>query len=348
MELITKSVRLESKYDGSSTFKAVIDVETGKFLRMNNSNAITSTIFAVKKWSDIVSITLDSYSPKTYSTLDIYAQIERGVYQSTGSYLGDGGVKKSISVGGSRPVPFDLLDYINSEKANTNGSNLKYIQISPTTSGIHGIYNLTVKYKTNDNPTITATTTPSGTYATKPSFNYTVADGDNHTMTITEKIDGIVFNTRTNVASATTLTYTPSDLAWLRTRINQMVNIEITADDGNGGVTTVTYPITRTTPEIDLQLKTPFVTDVAARRLLLQLEGNIPNDAIVSVQACNNAFDASPTWENATNLVLSGFPYPFNNKVKIATKWGVSFKIRIERGGSTQPIYIDGLGGAFD
>lgn len=200
----------------------------------------------------------------------------------------------------------------------------------------------------NSEPIITPSITPSGTYATKPSFNYLVSDADNNAMTVTESIDGIVFNTRTNVASGTQLTFTPTDLAWLRTRINQTVNIEITADDGNGGVTTVTYPITRTTPAIDLQLKTPFETDVAARRLLLQLEGNIPNDAIVSVQACNNAFDTNPTWENATNLVLSGFPYPFSNTTKTATKWGVSFKVRIERGSSTQPIYIDGIGGAFD
>lgn len=199
----------------------------------------------------------------------------------------------------------------------------------------------------NTAPTITATA-PSGTYATKPSFNYNVTDPDGNTMTVTESIDGIVFNTRTGVASGSQLTFTPTDLAWLRTRIIQTVNITITANDGNGGVTTVNYPITRTTSAIDLELKTPFETDVAARRILLQLDGNIPSDAVLNVQACNNAFDAIPTWENATNLVLSAFPYPFNNTVKTAAKWGISFKIRIERGSSTQSIYLDGVGGAFD
>lgn len=200
----------------------------------------------------------------------------------------------------------------------------------------------------NQNPVITPSSAPSGTYETKPSFNYNVSDPDGNPMTITEAIDGIIFNTRTGVASGTQLSFTPTDLAWLRTRIKQTVNITITADDGHGGVTTVNYPITRTTPAIELQLKTPFETDVAAKRLLLKLEGSIPGDAVVNVQACNNAFDASPTWENATNLVLSGFPYPFNNTVKTAAKWGISFKIRIERGSSTQSIYLDGVGGAFD
>lgn len=201
----------------------------------------------------------------------------------------------------------------------------------------------------NQSPVITPTTPlPSGTIETKPSFAYKVTDPDGNSMTVTESIDGIVFNTRTNVASGTTLTFTPTDIAWLRTRIKQVVNITITANDGNGGVTTVNYPITRTTPAIDLRLKTPFTTDVAAKRLLLKLEGNIPADAVVNVQACNNAFDANPTWENATNLVLRGFPYPFTNTTKTAAKWGILFKVRIERGGSTQPIYLDGLGGAFD
>lgn len=201
----------------------------------------------------------------------------------------------------------------------------------------------------NQNPVISPLgTVPSGSIEVKPLFNYKVTDPDSNAMTVTESIDGIVINTRTAVASGTQLTFTPTDLAWLRTRINQTVNITITANDGNGGVTTVNYPITRATPAIDMQLKTPFETDVAAHRLLLQLHGEIPIDAVVNVQACNNAFDANPTWENATNLVLSGFPFPFTNKIKTAAKWGVSFKVRVERGNSALPIYIDGIGGAFD
>lgn len=201
----------------------------------------------------------------------------------------------------------------------------------------------------NQNPVITPVgTVPSGSLEVEPSFNYRVTDPNNDVMTVTESIDGIIFNTRSGVVSGTQLTFTPTDLAWLRTRIKQTVNLTIKADDGNGGVTTVNYPITRTTPAIDLQLKTPFSTDVAARRLLLKLEGNIPVDAVLNVQVCNNAFDVNPTWENATNLVLSGFPHPFTNKVKTAAKWGVSFKVRVERGGSVLPIYIDGIGGAFD
>ena len=201
----------------------------------------------------------------------------------------------------------------------------------------------------NEKPTITPSgTVPSESLSTKPSFNYSVSDPDGNPMTVTESIDGIVFNTRTGVASGSQLTFTPTDLAWLRTRIKQTVNVTITANDGKGGVTTVNYPIIRTTPSIDLQLKTPFETDVAAKRILLKLEGSIPLDAVVNVQVCNNAFDTFPTWENATNLVLSGFPHQFNNTVKTAAKWGISFKIRIERGTSTQSIYLDGVGGAFD
>lgn len=201
----------------------------------------------------------------------------------------------------------------------------------------------------NQNPIVTPVgSVPSGSMSVKPSFNYKVTDPDGNTMTVTESIDGIVINTRTNVVSGTQFNFNPNDLIWLRTRIKQTVNITIKADDGKGGVATVNYPITRTTPAIDLSLKTPFETDVAARRILLQLEGNISIDANVNVQVCNNAFDANPTWENATSLVLSGFPHPFTNTTKTATKWGVSFKVRIERGSSTGVIILDGVGGAYD
>lgn len=200
----------------------------------------------------------------------------------------------------------------------------------------------------NTAPIINPNAKPSGTISSKPSFTYVVSDIDGQEMTVTESIDGMLVTTHNNVKSGSTLTFAPSDLTWLKTRINQPVNITITANDGVGGVTTVNYPVTRTTPAIDVQLKKPFETDVAAKRMLIQLNGSIPFDAVVSVQVCNNAFDTNPTWENATNLTLNKFPFPFTNKTKTAAKWGVSFKIRIERGSSQAAIYLDGIGGAYD
>lgn len=196
-------------------------------------------------------------------------------------------------------------------------------------------------------PTINVTSPPSGSYETAPSFSYTVTDADNHVMTVTEKIGGKTVRSHENVESGSELTFAVGE-AWIHTPINEEVNVTITADDGNGGVTTVNYPITRTASEIDIQLKEPFEADTLARRLMLNLEGNIPTGAIVNIQACNNAFDASPAWENVTQVISNGLPYIFANQTKTADKCGVSFKIRIERGTATESVHLDGIDGAFD
>ena len=203
----------------------------------------------------------------------------------------------------------------------------------------------------NASPTITldTTTEPSGTVTNKPSFNYTVTDADvGEKLTVTEKIDGMTIRTESNVTSGTTLTFTPTDLLWLRTRINTPVTIEISVSDGKGGTATKTFTITRTTPNINLQLKTPFTTDVKANSILLNVEKSAPAGSTFKVEVCNNAFDASPTWEDATNLLNMGLPYPFQNKTKTATNWGVSFRITLTRGSAVGQVSIDGIGGAYD
>lgn len=216
------------------------------------------------------------------------------------------------------------------------------LYVDPNTSIINNVL------VANNQPVVTTVSPPSGAYEEKPSFSYTVNDADGHAMTVTESIDGKILKTHTDVSSDTSLTFDVSDLEWISTRINEEINIDIKVDDGNGGEATASYPITRTVPAIDMQLKEPFETDAAARRLLLTLNGSIPADAVISVQACNNAFDASPTWENATNMVLSNLPYPFMNETKTSDRWGISFKVKIEREESTRPIFIDGVSGAFD
>lgn len=189
---------------------------------------------------------------------------------------------------------------------------------------------------------------PSGDYQEKPSFDYAVTDDDGDSITVTESIDGVVFNTRENVASGTILTYTPDDYTWICTRPNEEIHIEITADDGNGDITTVRYPITRTVPSIEIQLKEPFETDVAARRIAINFDGFPKRSTGIEVYACNNGFDSEPAWENVTNLAMIGLAYPFENKTKTADKWGVSFKVKIERGTATEEIFLNGIGGAFD
>lgn len=195
---------------------------------------------------------------------------------------------------------------------------------------------------------VVAETKPNGTYTARPSFDYVVKDPEGKSFTVTEAIDGVTFRTIPNVASGTTLTYTPSDLAWALASVGKEIAVSITADSGDGIITKANYMITRTVPEIDLQLKTPWETNAAARRIMLNLEGNLPTGANTTIHACNNAFDENPAWENATQVLSNGLPYVFSNQAKTADKWGVSFKVRIGRGAVTERIYLDSISGAFD
>ena len=46
-------------------------------------------------------------------------------------------------------------------------------------------------------------------------------------------------------------------------------------------------------------------------------------------QACNNAFDASPAWEDITAQVAINRVYNFLNQSKTAEKWGVNVQMCI-------------------
>lgn len=56
------------------------------------------------------------------------------------------------------------------------------------------------------------------------------------------------------------------------------------------------------------------------------------------VEVCNNANDASPTWENATTAYLNHSVYSFTNKTKTASSYGVRVKITVTKN-KTQGTY---------
>lgn len=231
-----------------------------------------------------------------------------------------------------------------------NNAQLRVKAKDPGGSGSYSSYQSSNSFSIyqNTDPTISLSTSNNQTLSEAPDpVEYTVGDADGDTMTITERIEGRVIRAF-QASPGTAHTLTVSQLEWIKTRLDTPIEISVEADDGQGGVTVESFTVTRIETAIDFSLKNPFVTDVAARRILLTFDGVIPTGAIINIEACNNAFDALPTWENITNMVRQGFPYPFTNETKTATDWGVSFRVRIERGTETGEIYLDGIGGAFD
>ncbi|WP_053075341.1 hypothetical protein [Clostridium carboxidivorans] len=70
----------------------------------------------------------------------------------------------------------------------------------------------------------------------------------------------------------------------------------------------------------------------------------IDSKATVKVFACNNALDASPTWEEITSQYQNNQSYEFTNKTKTADKWSISVKYEIVSNDAVGEISIDAIG----
>ena len=208
----------------------------------------------------------------------------------------------------------------------------------------------------NRPPTISGQNGDLGVMEAPPSVNYTISDPETNPFTVTEKINGQVIRTFAGVAGRQETITIPHDM-WLRLEPGVPHALTIDASDDQGMASSRTYTLTRFVDKIVFSMdfdtmseatKDFFTTDVAAKRLLLTPSWDLPPGAILQVEVCNNAYDAEPTWEDATIVVKLNRAHLFANETKTADKWGINFRFTIEKGTSTQPIYLKGVGGAFD
>ncbi len=198
----------------------------------------------------------------------------------------------------------------------------------------------------NRPPTISGQDENLGTIMVPPSQTYSVTDPEGQTFTITEYLDGEVLRTFAGVAGQQYTVTIPTD-KWLRTSLAQHT-LKVRATDSQGLYSERTYTFTRTEDRIVFELEEPFLTDAKANRILVTLDAVIPSGATMLIEACNNAFDAAPTWEDITGPVSAGRGYIFTNTTKTAVQWGINIRFTILKGTATSPVLINGFGGAFD
>ncbi|ELK38817.1 hypothetical protein D478_27716, partial [Brevibacillus agri BAB-2500] len=208
----------------------------------------------------------------------------------------------------------------------------------------------------NRPPTISGENSNLGIMEAPPSVEYSITEPETNPFTVTEKINGQIIRTFAGVAGRQETITIPHEL-WLRLEPGVQHALTIEASDDQGMTSTRTYTLTRFVDKIVFSLdfatmqqetKDFFTTDVAAKRLLLTPIWELPPGAILLVEVCNNAYDTEPTWEDATIVVKLNRAHLFANETKTADKWGINFRFRIEKGSASQPIYLKGVGGAFD
>lgn len=125
--------------------------------------------------------------------------------------------------------------------------------------------------------------------------------------------------------------------------------LKIIATDTAGAESVRIFSFQKQINKISIKLKVPFTTDERVTKVFITPTWDIEHAESVKVEACNNAFDTSPTWEDITDQVLQGKHFNLTNETKTASSWGVDTRIEmVKKADATGEIEITGFGGAFE
>lgn len=225
--------------------------------------------------------------------------------------------------------------------------------------GVRPIINLSARTKVSDStdsdgcytvlsqvsPVISGTNGDLGNKGDGFTQTYVVTDGDNEAVTVTEYINNNIHRTYVVTLGATNK-FDVTGAAWLKLT-NGVHTLKIVATDGFDDVTR-TFTFTKSITSLVVQRDAPITSSTMPKSIIVTVVKNIPTEAIFKVEACNNGFDTSPTWEDITNDVTRGEIYDFTNTSKTATQWGVNIRVTVDRNGAEGACYITEIGGNFE
>lgn len=86
--------------------------------------------------------------------------------------------------------------------------------------------------------------------------------------------------------------------------------------------------------------------DAAITACALSIEGEIPDDANLTIEVTNNANDTSPVWEDCTTAVKQNRNHVFTNATA-SNGFAFNFRIEVSRGASGAGGYITSVQGGF-
>ncbi len=245
------------------------------------------------------------------------------------------------------PKGQELTIDITSQKLYTLGLNSVNTITIEVNDGKGGVAYRSYTFKrTNTAPTISGVDENVGVVTGVFSKNYTVSDAEGDIVVVTEKIDDEIIRSY-SAQLGTQQTITLPESVWHRLT-NGAHSLKVEAVDGNFATSIRIFAFTKDEKEIKFELSKPFDTDAKASKVLVTPTWKIEG-AIVKVEACNNAYDDVPTWEDITAQVIINRVYNFVNATKTATKWGVNIRFSITKNeGYTGEVNISGFGGAFE
>ncbi|WP_346298550.1 hypothetical protein [Alistipes sp.] len=200
--------------------------------------------------------------------------------------------------------------------------------------------------RTNSAPSISGQDTDLGLKTGNFAEQYVVTDVEGDNVVVTEFIDDKQIRSyQATLGKSETIEL--SRAAWL-TLTNGAHQLRVEAVDGNFATSVRVWTFSKAEKVIEFQLAAPEETDERASKILItptwKTEG-----ATVLVEACNNAFDDVPTWEDITAMVFLNRVFNFTNTTKTAAKWGVNVRFKlIKNDGYDGEVSVSGFGGAFE
>ena len=207
------------------------------------------------------------------------------------------------------------------------------------------VTSLTKTVSTNNAPIISGSNGDLGIKNDGFSQTYSVSDADGGSVTVTEYIDNMKIRSYVATLNATN-TFAVTGNTWLKLA-NGIHTLKITATDGIDE-STRTFTFTKTVNTLVVQRVTPLESSTKPTRLIVTVVKSIPPEATFKVEACNNGFDTTPTWEDVTSSITKGQAHVFSNTAKTASKWGVNIRVTINRNGGAGACYITEIGGNFE
>ena len=200
--------------------------------------------------------------------------------------------------------------------------------------------------RTNSAPMISGQDVDLGLQIGSFSEHYTVSDVEGDNVVITEFVDGTQIRSyQATLGREETITI--SRERWLALT-NGAHQLRVEAVDGNFATSVRVWNFSKKETVIAFELPAPEETDARATKVLVTPTWKIEG-AVAKVEACNNAFDAAPVWEDMTAQVMINRVYNFLNETKTAEKWGVNIRFTITKNeGYEGEVSISGFGGAYE
>ena len=236
---------------------------------------------------------------------------------------------------------------ITSEKLYALGLNTVNNLVITATDGQGGTTYRRLTFKrTNSAPAISGQDEDLGQQTGSFAEKYTVTDVEGDNVVVTEFVDDKQIRSyQATLGQEETIELSREN--WL-VLANGDHQLRIEAVDGNFATSVRVWNFSKKETVIAFQFAQPEETDARATKILITPTWHIEG-SVAKVEACNNAFDDSPAWEDITAQVAINRVYNFLNESKTAEKWGVNVRFTITKNeGYEEEVSISGFGGAYE